>query len=95
MFDYIQGKVVSRHPTHIVLETGGIGYHLHITLHSYDQIEEGKERKVFTWLQVREDVQQLWGFLDTLEREVFFAPHQYIRYWTKYSETHSFRDDRR
>jgi len=71
MYDYIQGKVVSRHPTHVVIETGGIGYFLHITLQSYDQIKEGKEQKVYTWLQVREDVQQLWGFVEPAEREVF------------------------
>ena len=71
MFDYIQGKVVSRHPTHLVLETGGIGYFLHTTLYTYDQVEEGKDRKVYTWLQVREDIQQLWGFSEPVEREVF------------------------
>ena len=71
MYEYIQGKVVSRHPTHVVIETGGVGYLLHITLYSYDQIQEGKDQKIYTWLQVREDVQQLWGFMDTLEREVF------------------------
>lgn len=71
MFDYIQGKVVSRHPTHVVVETAGIGYLLHITLHGYDQIKEGSEQKVYTWLQVREDAHQLWGFTDPTEREVF------------------------
>lgn len=71
MFDYIQGKVITRQPTHVVVETGGVGYMLHITLNSYDQIEEGKEEKVFTWLQVQEDVQRLWGFKEPAEREVF------------------------
>jgi len=71
MYEYIQGKVVSRHPTHIVIETGGVGYFLHITLQSYDQIKEGQDQKVYTWLQVREDVQQLWGFSDPSEREIF------------------------
>ena len=71
MFDYIQGKVVSRHPTHVVIETAGVGYFLHITLQSYDQIEEGKDQKIYTWLQVREDIQQLWGFTEPAEREVF------------------------
>lgn len=71
MYEYIQGKVVSRHPTHVVIETGGVGYFLHITLYSYDQIQEGIDQKIYTWLQVREDIQQLWGFMDTLEREVF------------------------
>ncbi len=71
MFDYIQGKVVTRQPTHVVIETGGVGYLLHITLNSYDQIEEGKDQKVFTWLQVQEDAQRLWGFKEPAEREVF------------------------
>lgn len=71
MYEYIQGRIVSRHPTHVVIETGGIGYFLHITLQSYDQITEGADHKVYTWLQVREDVQQLWGFMEPIEREVF------------------------
>ena len=71
MFDYIQGKVVSRHPTYIVLETGGIGYMLHITLHGYDQIVEQSNQKIYTWLQVQEDAHRLWGFLDPAERDVF------------------------
>ncbi len=71
MFDYIQGKVVSRHPTHVVIETGGVGYFLHITLQSYDGIAEGDIKKIYTWLQVREDIQQLWGFTEPVEREVF------------------------
>lgn len=71
MYDYIQGKVVSRHPTHVVLEAGGVGYLLHITLHSYDKVTEGATQKIFTWLQVREDAHQLWGFTDPSEREVF------------------------
>ena len=71
MFDYIQGKVMERQPTHVVVEAGGIGYLLNITLNSYDQIEDGKEQKVFTWLQVQEDAHRLWGFKEPAEREVF------------------------
>lgn len=71
MFDYIQGKVVARQPTHVVIEAGGIGYMLHVTLNSYDQIAEGKDQKVYTWLQVQEDAHRLWGFKETTEREVF------------------------
>ena len=55
----------------MVIETGGIGYFLNITLQSYDQITEGTELKIYTWLQVREDAHLLWGFTDPSEREVF------------------------
>jgi Holliday junction DNA helicase RuvA len=71
MFEYIRGKIVSRHPTHVVVETGGVGYLLQITLNSYDQIQEGKEQTVYTWLQVQEDAHRLWGFHEPSEREVF------------------------
>ncbi|MDZ4749731.1 MAG: Holliday junction branch migration protein RuvA [Saprospiraceae bacterium] len=71
MFDYIQGKVVTRQPTHVVVEAGGIGYLLNITLNSYDLIEEGKEQKVYVWLQVQEDAHRLWGFKEPAERDVF------------------------
>ena len=71
MFDYIQGKIISRHPTHVVLETGGIGYHLNITLHGYNQMAESGTEKVYTWLQVTEDAHRLWGFKEPAEREVF------------------------
>jgi holliday junction DNA helicase RuvA len=71
MFEYIQGKVVTRQPTHVVVEAGGIGYLLHITLNSYDQIAEGKEQKIYAWLQVQEDAHRLWGFHEPAERDVF------------------------
>lgn len=71
MFEYIQGKIVSRHPTHIVVETGGIGYLLQITLHSFEHFVEGKEQKAYTWLQVQEDAHRLWGFFEPSERDVF------------------------
>jgi Holliday junction DNA helicase RuvA len=71
MFDYITGKVVSRHPTFVVLETGGIGYLLQITLHGYDQIEDQSTVKIYTWLQVTEDAHRLWGFREPAERDVF------------------------
>ena len=71
MFDYIQGKVVARQPTHVVVEAGGIGYLLNITLNSYDLIEEGKVEKVYTWLQVQEDAHRLWGFKEPAGRDVF------------------------
>jgi Holliday junction DNA helicase RuvA len=71
MFDYIKGKVIARHPTHLVVETGVIGYLLHVTLNSFDQFEEGKEELVYTWLQVQEDAHRLWGFKEPAEREVF------------------------
>ncbi len=71
MFEYILGKVVSKQPTHVVLEAGGIGYLLNITLNSFDRIQDGENQKIFTWLQVQEDAHRLWGFCDIAEREVF------------------------
>lgn len=71
MYDYLQGKVVQRHPTQAVVDIGGIGYLLNITLHGYDQLREGETARLYTWLQVQEDALRLWGFLDAGERDVF------------------------
>jgi len=71
MYDYLQGRVVQRNPTQAVVDIGGVGYLLNITLHGYDRLREGETARLYTWLQVQEDALRLWGFLDAGERDVF------------------------
>lgn len=71
MFEYIRGSVITKSPTHLVVEANGIGYFLNITLNGYDFFPEQGEVTVLTWLQVQEDAHRLWGFLDDKERSVF------------------------
>ncbi|MFH1160256.1 MAG: Holliday junction branch migration protein RuvA [bacterium] len=71
MYDYIKGKLSERNPAFAVLETEGVGYLLHISLHTYSQLREGEHCKLFTHQVVREDALILFGFADREERELF------------------------
>lgn len=71
MYDYFNGKLVFKAPTHVVLEVGGIGYHIHISLTTYAQIKDVESCKLFISFQVREDSQTLYGFSTEGERHMF------------------------
>ncbi len=71
MYEYFKGKLVFKAPTHVVLEVGGIGYYLHISLTTYSLIKDKEECKLFASFQVREDSQTLYGFATEAERHLF------------------------
>lgn len=71
MFDYIKGEITYKTPTYIVLETGGIGYRIHISLFTYAAIEKLDQVRLLTWLQIKEDSHTLYGFADEAERGLF------------------------
>lgn len=71
MYDYFNGKLVSKTPTHVILEVGGIGYHIHISLTTFAQIKDLEACKLFISFQVREDSHTLFGFATEGERHLF------------------------
>jgi Holliday junction DNA helicase RuvA len=71
MITHIQGKLVEKNPTHVVIDCNGVGYMLNISLHTFSQIPEGEFLKLFTHLQVKEDSHTLYGFSSVAEREMF------------------------
>lgn len=72
MIAYIQGQLIKKTPTWIVVETQGLGWHIHIPISTYEAIGEvGEELKIFTHLHVREDGVQLFGFATEREKELF------------------------
>lgn len=71
MYEYITGKIAEATPTYAVIEAGGVGYMIHISLKSYSEIEQAKEAKLYVHFIVREDQQTLFGFTTKLERELF------------------------
>ena len=73
MYEYIQGKLVSLEPTQAVIDCGGVGYLLEITLNTYEALRraEGDTARLYAHLAVREDAHQLFGFADMAEREMF------------------------
>ena len=71
MYDYIQGKLAEINPAFAVVETGGIGFVLSISLNTYTKLSGLDSCKLFTHLVVREDAHVLFGFADQEERELF------------------------
>src|SRR5690606_25019145 len=71
MYEYLNGKLVYKAPTHVVLDVGGVGYHIHISLNTYAQIKDNEHCKLFISFQVREDAHTLFGFAEEGERRLF------------------------
>jgi len=71
MITHIQGKLVEKNPTDVVIETAGVGYLLHVSLNTFSQIPDSENLKLYTHLQVKEDSHTLFGFVEKSEREIF------------------------
>lgn len=71
MIAHLQGKLVEKTPTQVVIDCGGIGYQVHISLHTYSLLPTTDYIKLFTHLQIKEDSHTLFGFVEKSEREIF------------------------
>ena len=71
MITHIQGRLVEKTPTEVVIDCNGIGYHINISLHTFSLIPNEEKIKLFTFLQIKEDAHTLYGFVEKQERELF------------------------
>ena len=71
MIAHIQGKLVEKTPTEVVIDCNGVGYHINISLHTYSLLPNADFVKLFTHLMVKEDSHSLYGFVEKSEREIF------------------------
>ena len=72
MFDYLSGKLSEKFPTRVVVDVQGVGYTLHIPLSTFHVLPDaGSNVRVLTYLHVKEDGWQLFGFLSVEERDLF------------------------
>ncbi|MDR0436775.1 MAG: Holliday junction branch migration protein RuvA [Bacteroidales bacterium] len=71
MFAYIEGKISELTPTYVVVDCGGVGYLIHISLYTYAAIKDQTQAKILTHHLVREDAQLLYGFSSEHERKLF------------------------
>jgi Holliday junction DNA helicase RuvA len=71
MINHLSGRLVEKYPTHVVIECGGVGYQVHISLNTYSSLPQGEQVRLFTHLQIREDAHTLYGFSTPAEREIF------------------------
>ncbi len=71
MISHLRGRLVEKNPTEVVIECNGVGYLVHISLHTYSQIGPEEQLMLYTHFLVREDAQTLYGFVHPSERAVF------------------------
>lgn len=71
MITHIQGRLVEKSPTNVVIDCAGVGYDINISLHTYSLLPERENIKLFTYLHIKEDAHTLFGFVEKSEREIF------------------------
>ncbi|MBR5454779.1 MAG: Holliday junction branch migration protein RuvA [Rikenellaceae bacterium] len=71
MYEYLSGKLDELNPNYAVVECGGVGYFVNISLQTYAQLENQSEARVYVHFIVRDDAQVLYGFATRTERELF------------------------
>ncbi len=71
MIHHLKGKLVEKYPTHVIIECGGVGYFVNISLNTFSKIQDAESISLFTHLQVKEDSHTLFGFAEKSEREIF------------------------
>lgn len=72
MIHHIEGKLVEKTPTYAVIDAGGVGYIMQISLNTFSKIGENEKCKLYTeQLYVRDDMPRFFGFADIAERNLF------------------------
>ncbi|MBQ0160252.1 MAG: Holliday junction branch migration protein RuvA [Bacteroidales bacterium] len=71
MYEYISGQLVSLTAATAVIDCGGVGYLMEITLNTYSAIQEKQQARLWVHEIIREDAHLLYGFYTTAERDMF------------------------
>ena len=71
MIGSLNGRLIEKYPTELLIECGGVGYEVKISLFTFSQLSENESIKIYTKLIVREDAHLLYGFYTKDEREMF------------------------
>lgn len=71
MIGQLNGRLIEKNPTDLVIDCGGVGYEVKISLNTFSALGSDENVRIYTKLVVREDAQILYGFADVVEREMF------------------------
>jgi Holliday junction DNA helicase RuvA len=71
MIEYIEGNFTIKTPTYIVVDAGGVGYKMNVSLHTYEKVASKSGGRLLAHPVYREDSQDLFGFFNESERELF------------------------
>lgn len=71
MIAYVKGKLVEKDPTYVIIDVGGLGYDIRISLNTFSALKDQENCKLFTYFHVKEDIQALYGFSEVSEKQIF------------------------
>ncbi|WP_424963153.1 Holliday junction branch migration protein RuvA [Ekhidna sp.] len=71
MITYLKGRLAFKDPTHLVVDVGGVGYEVKISLNTYSQVKDKEDILIQTYLHVKEDSHTLFGFYEQSEKKRF------------------------
>ncbi|WP_420316676.1 Holliday junction branch migration protein RuvA [Ekhidna sp.] len=71
MITYLKGRLAFKDPTHLVIDVGGVGYEVKISLITYSQVKDKEDILIQTYLHVKEDSHTLFGFYEQSEKKRF------------------------
>lgn len=76
MLAYLQGNITLKTPTHVIIESGGLGYFVNISLNTYSKIQDKSSCRLHTYLHLGGSLQSpitisLYGFFEETERQIF------------------------
>lgn len=71
MIAQIQGKIIEKLPTEVVIDCNGVGYHIHISLYTFGKLPQTDFIKLYTHQIIKEDGHYLYGFIEKSEKEIF------------------------
>ena len=71
MIYYLKGVVLELTPTYAVVEVGGVGYYVSVSLNTSQKLQQGRECLLYTQQIIREDAHLLFGFYEKAEKEMF------------------------
>jgi holliday junction DNA helicase RuvA len=71
MIAYLSGRLVFKDPTYVIIDVGGVGYEVKISLQTYSKIKDEEQIRLLTFLQIKEDAHTLYGFKEEREKRLF------------------------
>ena len=71
MIAFLKGRLVHKEPTFVIVDVGGVGYHVNISLATYSDIKDQENILLYTHLAIREDAHILFGFSKEGEKKLF------------------------
>jgi holliday junction DNA helicase RuvA len=71
MIAFLEGQFIHQSPANIIVNVGGVGYDVHISLHTFSKIQQLQQGRLLTYLRISENDHSIFGFFDDVEKNLF------------------------